>query len=68
MAEALERRLLERELLARIPVPPEAIPKLAGDVETIRRIEPRDAPAPGDAARAASPRRGADLPLPSGLR
>ena len=43
-----ERRLARQELLSRIPVPAEAIPKLGGDVETLRTIERREAKAHRD--------------------
>lgn len=40
--EAL-RKVIQKEVLSRIPVPVEAIPKLTGDVETVRTIgDPED--------------------------
>lgn len=39
LAEAAERSLIQKEMLARIPVPIEAIPKLSSDLEQLRKIE-----------------------------
>lgn len=41
-AEAVRRKLIQKELLARIPVPVEAIPKLTGDVEQVRSIDAQE--------------------------
>ncbi len=51
------RKLVLQEVMSRIPVPVEAIPKLTGDVEVLRSIDARDpAPSPattyGEGARA----------------
>ncbi|MGB3408164.1 MAG: hypothetical protein WBA67_11790 [Jannaschia sp.] len=50
-AEAAERKLLQKEVMSRIPVPIDAIPKLTGDVEQVRRIAAnQEVSAPNDAA------------------
>ncbi|WP_371157331.1 hypothetical protein [Jannaschia sp. 2305UL9-9] len=41
-AAAAERGLIQKELMSRIPVPVDAIPKLTGDLETLRQMDAKD--------------------------